>query len=366
MAHMKRFLKVYEEIQQYLLDHAEARHELDPNRRRYLKQMMDTTCLGGKYYRGLCVVDVTEAMIKDKQRVNHETPIDVDRALHDACVCGWMIEMLQAHFLVEDDIMDKSLVRRGKPCWYLHPGVTAQVAINDGLIVLAWATQLCMHYFSDKKYLLGILRVFHEVDLTTTMGQLYDVTAMVDSKKLDANVAHAHTTDYVEYTLFNYTRIVKHKTAYYTYYLPLIMGLLVSESMHLVDCAEVEHVALLMGEYFQVQDDVMDCFTLPEKLGKVGTDIQDAKCSWLAVTFLASAPADKVADFKANYGQDIPEKIQRVKTLFTEAKLLEKFANYEEGVAREVDALIAKAGKKSPAFASSLQTLWDKTYKRQK
>ncbi|CAJ1024722.1 putative Polyprenyl synthetase [Leishmania utingensis] len=362
MTHMERFQRVYEEVQGFLLSDAEKRFEMDVHRKRYLKDMMDTTCLGGKYNRGLCVVDVAEAMAKDARM----DAAAMERTLHDACVCGWMIEMLQAHFLVEDDIMDNSKTRRGRPCWYLHPGVTTQVAINDGLIVLAWATQVALHYFADRPFLAEVLRVFHDVDFTTTIGQLYDVTSMVDSAKLDANVAHANTTDYVEYTPFNHRRIVVYKTAYYTYWLPLVMGLLVSGTAEKVDKEVTHKVSMVMGEYFQVQDDVMDCFTSPEKLGKIGTDIEDAKCSWLAVTFLAIAPAEKVAEFKANYGSADPAKVAVIKQLYAEQNLLARFEEYEQGIVAEVEQLIAVLEAQNAAFAASVKVLWGKTYRRQR
>lgn len=360
---MELFLNAYREIQSFLMEDSKKNFELDEYRQSYLTKMMDTTCLGGKYNRGVCVMDVAEAM------ANHLglTESEKSAVLHDAAVCGWMIEFLQAHFLVEDDIMDHSKTRRGKPCWYLHPGVTTQAAINDGLILLAWATRLAHHYFGERpEVLAGILKSFHDVDLTTAMGQLYDVTSMVDSKKLDPDVPRSPSPDYVDFNFFNYRRIVVHKTAYYTYWLPLQMGLIVSGGLKLVDAKVLHSVAMLMGEYFQVQDDVMDCFTPPHILGKVGTDIEDAKCSWLAVTFLSAATNEQKKKFKENYGHTNEDKVAVVKDLFKEVKLQSKFEEYEQDVAGKVEALLKTLSEGCPAFGESVAKLWNKTYKRSK
>lgn len=359
---MERFMCVYNEIQDFLLRNLTTEFEMDPNRLNYLRKMMDTTCLGGKYNRGMTVVGVAEAFLAS-------TPHDDaarERILHDACVCGWMIEFLQAHYLVEDDIMDNSLTRRGKPCWYRYPGVTMQSAINDGIIVKSWVNIIALHYFADRPFLTELLGRLHKVDYSTAVGQLYDVTSMYDSNKLDPEVAQPTTTDYAEFTMTNYKRIVKYKTMFYTYLLPLVMGLIVTDTLSSVDMTIVERVAMLMGEYFQVQDDVMDCFTAPELLGKIGTDIEDAKCSWLAVVFLGKAGARQVQEFKENYGQKDPARVAVVKRLYAEAGLQADFAAYEAGVSSQVEALIAQLKVSSPSFASSVALLWSKTYKRQK
>ncbi|ORC88000.1 farnesyl pyrophosphate synthase [Trypanosoma theileri] len=359
---MDRFMQVYKEIQAFLLQQLITDYEMDPNRVNYLRKMMDTTCLGGKYNRGITVVNVAESVLSSYY---HDEALK-ERVLHDACVCGWMIEFLQAHFLVEDDIMDSSTTRRGKPCWYRHPGVTTQSAINDGLILKSWAHMMALHYFAERSFLQELLCRFHSVDYITAVGQFYDVTSMYDSKKLDPDIQQPTTTDYAEFTIANYKRIVKHKTAFYTYLLPLVMGLLVSGGLSSVDMSVTEHLAMLMGEYFQVQDDVMDCFTPPEKLGKIGTDIEDAKCSWLAVTFLAKATPAQVEEFKANYGSKEAVKVAVIKRLYTETHLQEEFTAYEKNVVQQVETLIEKLKKNTPAFAESVASLWGKTYKREK
>jgi len=44
-----------------------------------------------------------------------------------------------------------------------------------------------------------------------------------------------------------------------------------------------------------IQDDYIDCFGDPALTGKVGTDIEDNKCSWLIVQALARATGQQRA-----------------------------------------------------------------------
>ena len=77
-----------------------------------------------------------------------------------------MIEMLQAFFLVSDDIMDDSKTRRGQPCWYRMPNV-GMIAINDAFMLESSIYYLLKKYFRQEKYYVDLIELFHEVTFQT-------------------------------------------------------------------------------------------------------------------------------------------------------------------------------------------------------
>lgn len=61
-------------------------------------------------------------------------------------------------------------------------------------------------------------------------------------------------------------------------------------------------ILLPLGEYFQVQDDYLDCYGKPEQIGKIGTDILDNKCGWLINTAIGIATPEQRKVLDVSFG----------------------------------------------------------------
>jgi len=121
---------------------------------------------------------------------------------------------------------------------------------------------------------------------------------------------------------------------------------------------------MILGEYFQIQDDVLDAFAPPEVLGKIGTDIEDAKCSWLVCKALELVNDEQKEILMTHYGNHDAEGVKKVKELYRELKMEELFQTYEEEQKKICDDLIAKIEPEN--FQELFKFLLGKIYKRQK
>ena len=90
-----------------------------------------------------------------------------------------------------------------------------------------------------------------------------------------ASLQGACTPEDIEkkFTNAHYQEIVQFKTADYSFYLPVASALLLSGVTDEAILDKSRAICRRMGEYFQVQDDYLDCYGDPAVTGKVGTDI---------------------------------------------------------------------------------------------
>jgi farnesyl diphosphate synthase len=280
---------------------------------------------------------------------------------HQAAVLGWAIEWLQAFFLVADDIMDGSITRRGQPCWYKLPAV-GSTAINDSFLLQAHMYKLLAVYFRRHAAYTQLLELFTETTWQTELGQLLDLTSQP--------APAVGPIDLDRFTLERYRGIVKYKTAFYSFYLPVACGLILAGVADDATLAAARDITLVMGEYFQVQDDYLDAYADAETLGKVGTDIQDNKCSWLVVQALARASPEQVAVLKANYGKHDDAAVATVKALYRDLDLEGVFKAYEADSYATLTAMIkaacAPGGASEKVPEHVYLALLHKIYKRNK
>lgn len=312
----------------------------------YLVKMMEYNIPKGKLTRGLTVVNTFKSLCPKSSAA------EVKRA----AVLGWCMEWLQAAFLVADDIMDNSITRRGQPCWYKNRSV-GMIAINDAFILLIQAEVLLLKFFNKDSEQYRTLHGFLiSIIYKTEMGQNLDLsTQPPDKSQVDLSL----------FTLERYNKIVKYKTAFYSFYAPIALGMICANVFSKESLQEVEKIALKMGRYFQVQDDYLDVYGDPDVLGKIGTDIQDSKCSWLIITALQDATVDQKHVLEMNYGKDDGHCITAVKLMFDELNLQQKYKTFEDKIYAELKQDIETC--ECPNFPKLVfKSLLKKIYKRSK
>ncbi|XP_050370895.1 farnesyl pyrophosphate synthase [Argentina anserina] len=336
-----KFLEVYSVLKSELIN--DPAFEFTDVSRQWIERMLDYNVPGGKLNRGLSVVDSFKLLKEGRELTDGE--------VFESCALGWCIEWLQAYFLVLDDIMDGSHTRRGQPCWFRQPKI-GMIAANDGIILRNHIPRILKKHFRVKPYYVDLLELFDEVEFQTTHGQMIDLITTLEGEK-----------DLSKYSLGLHRRIVQYKTAYYSFYLPVACALVMAGE-NLESHADVKNVLIEMGTYFQVQDDYLDCFGDPEVIGKVGTDIQDFKCSWLVVKALELSNEEQKKILHENYGKDDQECISKVKELYHVLDLQSVFAEYESSSYDKITKSIE--AHPSKAVQAVLKSFLGKIYKRLK
>ncbi|XP_048450685.1 farnesyl pyrophosphate synthase, partial [Rhincodon typus] len=134
-----------------VLTREELQHPLIGDAIKRFREVIEYNVPGGKRNRGLSVVTSFRELASPKL----QTQENFRRAL----IVGWCVELLQAFFLVADDIMDQSITRRGHVCWYRKEGIGLD-AINDSFLLEAALYQLLRKYTKGQPYYVNLLELF--------------------------------------------------------------------------------------------------------------------------------------------------------------------------------------------------------------
>ncbi|KPI36394.1 Farnesyl pyrophosphate synthase [Cyphellophora attinorum] len=336
------FLKIFPSLVEDIKQSA-TRYNVPQNALDWLEKSVNANTPTGKLNRGMSVPDSVSQLLG--------RPLSDDEFRLSATL-GWLTELLQAFFLVSDDIMDGSITRRGEPCWYRQTGV-GMIAINDAFMLESSIFLILKKHFRSHPAYLDLIELFHEVTWQTELGQLCDlITAPEDNVDLN------------NFSMDKYTFIVIYKTAYYSFYLPVALALHYLQLATPENLKQAHDILIPMGEYFQIQDDWLDAFGDPAVIGKIGTDIKDNKCGWLINQALQIVTPEQRRLLDENYGQKDDAKEAKVKELYNELNLNQRYKDYEEKRVGELRQLISKVDESSGLKQGVFETFLAKIYKR--
>lgn len=188
------------------------------------------------------------------------------------------MELLHHFFLIHDDIMDRSDVRRNRPTVHrvferLYRGTLKNIAAVDrqhftySMAMLAGDLCCAIAYealsrsdFPSDRVLAGINEIHRMVDATVT-GQALDIIQPLARSADEEAVC----------------KIYLLKTACYTFDGPLRLGLILGGAAA-ETLAAISDYAIPVGVAFQIQDDLLGVFGTEAELGKsVTADIEEGK-----------------------------------------------------------------------------------------
>ena len=229
------------------------------------------------------------------------------------------------------------------------------IAINDAIIINTSIFIILKKRFRSHPAYVDLIELLNEVTFQTELGQMCDlITAPEDNVDLN------------NFSLDKFNFIVVYKTAYYSFYLPFALALHYLQLATPQNLKQAHDILIPMGQYFQAQDDYLDAYGDPSVIGKIGTDIQDNKCSWLVNQALVRASPEQRQILDENYGRKNSETEAKVKALYREMELEKVYLDFEEksvsDLKAQIDGIDESEGLKKEAFQSFL----NKIYKRQK
>jgi len=203
---------------------------------------------------------------------------------------GAVVELMHSLLLIQDDIIDKSELRRGEKSLHIllaekyshltsNPLIGQDIASVTADILFSCCVEIINSTDIRHDVKGRFLEVFSKTYEKTAWGQILDSLNSMP-KKIDPQSDAP-------------MQISLMKTAYYTMVYPLIMGYVLSGEKSKNEMANIEAFAVPLGIAFQVRDDLLGVFGIEKDTGKPNdSDIIESKLTLLVQNTILKLTGD--------------------------------------------------------------------------
>lgn len=182
------------------------------------------------------------------------------------------IEMIHTYSLIHDDLpaMDNDDLRRGKPTTHVAYGEGIAILAGDGLLNYSMETVMTAFALAPKE----VNRIAASIALLYRKSGIY---GMIGGQTVDieTDITGDVSRDQIDF-------IYRLKTGALIEASMMIGAILAGASDEEIET--IDTIAQKVGLAFQIRDDILDCTSTPEELGKpIGSDEKNRKATY--VTF---------------------------------------------------------------------------------
>ena len=298
---MTEYIKIFEDYLKKELKYIKPENLYNP-----VKYLLES---GGKRLRPIIALHVSELL---------------GGKISDTLPAAASLEIFHNFTLAHDDIMDNSMLRRGKKTinskWDNNTGILS----GDVMLIISYEV---LNHYQDSKYI-HLSKKLTEISRLVCEGQ-------------QADMDFASKNDITENEYFD---MIKNKTAVLIG-CSFMFGGIVAEANDL-NTNLLYQIGLNLGIAFQLEDDLLDCFGDQEKFGKkIGGDIIEKKKTLLYLFTNSKLESEKKLEFENIFNSNKIEdskKINSIKSFYETSGALEYLKNKVRVYFNEAEMLIDK------------------------
>ena len=271
-----------------------------------------------------------------------------DEEVKKSLPAAFAVEVFHNFTLLHDDIMDAAPLRRGKPTVHIAYGLNTGILSGDVMMVCALES---LQRIEDKSRFQALLSTFTQTAIEVCEGQ-----------QLDMNFEARQ-----DVTIREYLRMIELKTS-------VLLAGAVKMGAQLAGASEPDAQSLYefgrnLGIAFQLQDDLLDTYGDPGKVGKrVGGDIAKNKKTFLflkAVELANEGLRTQLRRLYSSPAEDDAAKIKTVISIFDGLGIRQQSERIKEEYRKEAFTHLQKVsvgGKKKALIESFAQALMEREF----